>query len=67
MCVYQGFPFGMKLIKSDTIESGRLLFDSNFVQQGINLIIYWLIYQFKSLCQEFIIFCHAARFWYNER
>ena len=40
MCVYQGFPFGMKLIKSDTIESGRLLFDSNFVQQGINLIIY---------------------------
>ena len=36
---YQKFPIGMKSMTSDTIKRGRLLFDSNFVQQGINLII----------------------------
>lgn len=39
LILYQKFPFDMSSMTSDTVKSGRLLFDGNFVQQGIRLII----------------------------
>ena len=40
LILYQKLPSGMKSLEPDTIKSGRLQFDRNFVLQDINLITY---------------------------
>ena len=62
LILYQKFPSGMKSLEPDTIKSGRLPFDINFVLQDIDLITYWHNSRFKCLGQEFINFCHSVLF-----
>ena len=47
LILYQKFPFDMSSMTSDTVKIGRLLFDGNFVQQGIRLIIIYSIPNLK--------------------